>query len=187
MKKYSIEQSGRSMIEMLGVLAIVGVLSVAGIAGYSKAMGKFKINKAMDQVSTLSANIKTMYANIGTYASLKDQEAFNLALFPDEMVKSCKNGKATKCVRSGINGLAKVAGSKDGNDFTIELQGVSKEACAAFVTSEWGGASGFKGLAITGSAEINVTPASTATELFTGAASCSTCATADCTATWTFY
>ena len=36
---------GRSMIEMLGVLAIVGVLTVGGIAGYSKAMEKFKVNK----------------------------------------------------------------------------------------------------------------------------------------------
>ena len=34
------EQNGRSMIEMLGVLAIIGVLSVGGIAGYSKAMMK---------------------------------------------------------------------------------------------------------------------------------------------------
>ena len=38
---------GRSMIEMLGVLAIVGVLSVGGIAGYSKAMTKWKINKTI--------------------------------------------------------------------------------------------------------------------------------------------
>ena len=36
--------SGRSMIEMLGVLAIIGVLSVGGIAGYYKAMEKFKQN-----------------------------------------------------------------------------------------------------------------------------------------------
>lgn len=42
MKKYVSNQSGRLMIEMLGVLAIVGVLSVAGIAGYSKAMAKYK-------------------------------------------------------------------------------------------------------------------------------------------------
>ena len=41
------EQNGRSMVEMLGVLAIIGVLSVGGIAGYSKAMTKFKINKSM--------------------------------------------------------------------------------------------------------------------------------------------
>ena len=38
---------GRSMIEMLGVLAIIGVLSVGGIAGYSKAMEKWKVNKAV--------------------------------------------------------------------------------------------------------------------------------------------
>ena len=36
------EQSGRSMVEMLGVLAIIGVLSVGGISGYSKAMAIFK-------------------------------------------------------------------------------------------------------------------------------------------------
>ena len=39
--------AGRSMIEMLGVLAIIAVLSVGGIAGYSKAMEKFKVNKAI--------------------------------------------------------------------------------------------------------------------------------------------
>ena len=46
-------QYGRSMIEMLGVLAIIGVLSVGGIAGYSKAMEKFKVNKAIGEYSML--------------------------------------------------------------------------------------------------------------------------------------
>ena len=44
-------QSGRSMIDMLGVLAIIGVLSVGGIAGYSKAMEKWKINKTLEGYS----------------------------------------------------------------------------------------------------------------------------------------
>ena len=44
---------GRSMIEMLGVLAIVGVLSVGGIAGYSKAMEKWKIDKMIDEYTFL--------------------------------------------------------------------------------------------------------------------------------------
>ena len=44
---------GRSMIEMLGVLAIIGVLSVGGIAGYSKAMEKYKINKTIEQFNYL--------------------------------------------------------------------------------------------------------------------------------------
>ena len=46
-------QFGRSMIEMLGVLAIIGVLSVGGIAGYSKAMEQFRINKAISEYSML--------------------------------------------------------------------------------------------------------------------------------------
>lgn len=40
---------GRSMIEMLGVLAIVGILSVGAIAGFQKAMMKHKINKLTEQ------------------------------------------------------------------------------------------------------------------------------------------
>ena len=46
-------QRGRSMIEMLGVLAIIAVLSVGGIAGYSKAMEKYKLNKALDDYKML--------------------------------------------------------------------------------------------------------------------------------------
>ena len=46
-------EKGRSMIEMLGVLAIIAVLSVGGIAGYSKAMEKYKINKTIEQYNYL--------------------------------------------------------------------------------------------------------------------------------------
>ena len=46
---------GRSMVEMLGVLAIIGVLSVGAIAGYSKAMTKYKLNKQAEQYSQLFA------------------------------------------------------------------------------------------------------------------------------------
>ena len=50
---YKSFDKGRSMIEMLGVLAIIGVLSVGGIAGYSKAMEQFKVNKAINQYNML--------------------------------------------------------------------------------------------------------------------------------------
>lgn len=42
-----ITQCDRSMIEMLGVLAIIGVLSVGGIQGFSKAMEMYHWNKAL--------------------------------------------------------------------------------------------------------------------------------------------
>ena len=49
--------AGRSMVEMLGVLAIIGVLSVGAIAGYSKAMMKYKLNKMVDQYNQLFGTI----------------------------------------------------------------------------------------------------------------------------------
>ncbi len=49
-------QSGRSMVEMLGVLAIVGVLSVGAISGYSKAMFKYKLNKQAEGFNLLLNN-----------------------------------------------------------------------------------------------------------------------------------
>lgn len=43
-------EKGRSMIEMLGVLAIITVLSVCGLAGYSKAMQMYKANILRDGI-----------------------------------------------------------------------------------------------------------------------------------------
>ncbi len=45
--------AGRSMVEMLGVLAIIGVLSVGAISGYSKAMFKYKLNKQAESFNML--------------------------------------------------------------------------------------------------------------------------------------
>ncbi len=54
-RKYQADglQFGRSMVEMLGVLAIIGVLSVGAIAGYQKAMFKYKLNKTISELSSL--------------------------------------------------------------------------------------------------------------------------------------
>ncbi len=70
---------GRSMVEMLGVLAIIGVLSVGAIAGYSKAMFKYKLNKQVESFNMLLNNaiqIKPQldYAFNGT-------DSFNADLF----------------------------------------------------------------------------------------------------------
>ena len=48
-------ENGRSMVEMLGVLAIIGVLSAGALAGYSKAMTQHKLNKHTQEISYLLA------------------------------------------------------------------------------------------------------------------------------------
>ena len=66
-------QSGRSMVEMLGVLAVIGVLSVAGIAGYQFAMTKYRANQIANEVNLASAQI--------AFALMKPhKESFDLTL-----------------------------------------------------------------------------------------------------------
>ena len=57
-------QSGRSMVEMLGVLAIIGVLSVGAIAGYSKAMMKYKLNKQAESFNSLLNSAIQLYPDL---------------------------------------------------------------------------------------------------------------------------
>ena len=49
-------ENGRSMVEMLGVLAIIGVLSVGAMSGYAKAMLKYKLNKQAESMNMLFVN-----------------------------------------------------------------------------------------------------------------------------------
>ena len=87
-------QIGRSMIEMLGVLAIIGVLSVGGIAGYSKAMMKYRVNKTIDQITTLSTNITTLFGNQNDFEHLRkfaSQNCFFTSTNFKEVETFCKN------------------------------------------------------------------------------------------------
>lgn len=55
-----IKENGRSMVEMLGVLAIVGILSAGALVGYSKAIYKIKLNKSIEQLMSISLNIQAL-------------------------------------------------------------------------------------------------------------------------------
>lgn len=46
-------QSGRSMVEILGVLAIIGVLSIGGVAGYRYAMNRHQVNTYLNRFSMI--------------------------------------------------------------------------------------------------------------------------------------
>ena len=142
MNNYKKLESGRSMIEMLGVLAIIGVLSVGGIAGYSKAMNKFKTNKVADNVSMLVANTKTLYAQQNTYTGLNNENAVSMGIVPDELVVKDAQGKYKSLVNA-FNGPVSIAVSNstapgDEKAFIIEFDNLSKEACITLATNDWG-------------------------------------------------
>ncbi len=55
----NMHQKGRSMVEMLGVLAIIGILSAASLTGYNKAIMKYKLNKQREQITQIVSSIYT--------------------------------------------------------------------------------------------------------------------------------
>jgi Tfp pilus assembly protein PilE len=71
-------QKGRSMVEMLGVLAIIGVLSVGGISAYGVAMKKHKANELMAATMQEAVLISAQLATGKTNPSLS---SFNNSLF----------------------------------------------------------------------------------------------------------
>ena len=79
---------GRSMIEMLGVLAIIGVLSVGGIAGYSKAMEQYKLNKMANEYSFLIQGLMEHVEQLTKTSSQNPESMIGLANFAEaaEMV-----------------------------------------------------------------------------------------------------
>ena len=132
-------EQGRSMIEMLGVLAIVGVLSVGGIAGYSKAMGKFKTNKAIDQINMLTTNIRTLYSSQRNYNGLTTELAKKVNLVPAEMYSDVSDSKITNAFGGSLE-ISVSAASTEGDEkaFILEMDNVPSSACVSIVTTDWG-------------------------------------------------
>ena len=135
--------SGRSMIEMLGVLAIIGVLSVGGIAGYSKAMTKFKINKTMSQIAEIATNVRTLYAQQKDFNGLNNETAVQMGIVPDSLTTSTGPYNTTiSNVFGGNISIENVSTSRPSypyNDaFRIVFSDLGKEACIALGTANWG-------------------------------------------------
>lgn len=139
-------QSGRSMIEMLGVLAIIGVLSVGGIAGYSKAMAKYRANKVMEQISMFVTNTRTMYAQQQTYMNLGNTMAVDMGIVPDDLIVVGNEGTPTGALRNVFGGPVQIAPSyvndeTDKSAFILSFFNMSRDACIAIATSDWGAGS----------------------------------------------
>ena len=83
-------ESGRSMVEMLGVLAIIGVLSIGGIAGYTMAMNRYRANEIIDTASKVA--IVAMTANAG--AGIKTGETIDLGDLDANMTIPCITGES---------------------------------------------------------------------------------------------
>ena len=138
---YKNEQSGRSMVEMLGVLAIIGVLSIGGISGYSKAMAKYRVNKTLDQISILVMNIRSLFSASYTYEGLTEAVAIQMGIIPGDMQDKNDTGKIINAYQGGVFLATGSSGGAD-RSFIVQYAGLTQEACVAIATADWGSQAG---------------------------------------------
>ncbi len=139
----SATQSGRSMIEMLGVLAIIGVLSVGGIAGYSKAMMKYRINKTIEQITLIAGNVRTFFASQGNYSGVINTDVIKKAkLVPDEMWDGGSDPVNAFGGRFAFSAENLTSASNISGSFVIMINSIPQEACIEIATMDWRADSG---------------------------------------------
>ena len=144
-------QNGRSMIEMLGVLAIIGVLSVGGIVGYSKAMDKYKTNQILNGITHTINNVKTLFMAQNNVKGLTTKEAYDAGVIPDEFKADKDNLAALSSVVHSYGGTVQiVAKTVDGKDATneasadevtyyaIKINGLPRDVAMQIATQYWG-------------------------------------------------
>ena len=136
-KKYQADgqQCGRSMIEMLGVLAIIGVLSIGGIAGYSKAMEKYKLNKTINDIRYITQSVLT-FCNGDIHCDTALVTKSNWKKFIAES-RFNKNNQH-------VIGDTPVEVALNPGDFTFEIgftadanSNLSKDRCFGLTTTDW--------------------------------------------------
>ena len=108
------QESGRSMVEMLGVLAVIGVLSVGGISGYTLAMNKHRAN-------TVAADLMKRAVVISAQRQL-GQPAPNMDSF------GYKVGDYT---------IDKNVDTPAADKFAMKVKAVPQEVCEKILALDW--------------------------------------------------
>ena len=134
-KKMDKNETGRSTLEILSILAIAILLTLGAFAGYSKAVMRYKANQVIDQVLALSDNIRRHYAEQTSYAELNNQVLIEQkSLLPTDVSADSESQQ----IRNPFNGQITVAAGQIGysvsgirNDqkaFLIKYTGLPREA-----------------------------------------------------------
>ena len=121
-------ESGRTMLEMLGVLAIMGVIMYGAIAGIGFGVESYKINATYNMIEDLSQGIVDLYSWSRSYGPTGAGAANSLVLV------ACKNNvvecnsrgdEITSQWNTGINVTSEAGGAY----FAIRLVNLSRLAC----------------------------------------------------------
>ncbi|MBQ6853845.1 MAG: hypothetical protein IJO11_00200 [Alphaproteobacteria bacterium] len=126
-------ESGRSMVEMLGVLAIIGVLSVGGIAGYTMAMNRYRANEVVDMANKYAVIVYSGWMTAKMMNNGTVPTGYTVPSFSKTGLYTGPDGNAT----STVNGTTIEIDSettKDEDNKTVITQGIGETSVTLKLT-----------------------------------------------------
>ncbi|MDY6407100.1 MAG: hypothetical protein SPL08_00150 [Pseudomonadota bacterium] len=115
-------ESGRSMVEMLGVLAIIGVLSIGGIAGYTLAMNRYRANEILNAAALVSIAATSAEGGVGNTKNLAELEGVGTMTLPgietNDDITGYRNGVVKIVVNSDYARAANIVKTLSGDRLT---------------------------------------------------------------------
>ena len=117
------QESGRSMIEMVGVLAIMGMLTAAAFALISLGISRQKHARVMDDVVTIVSGVRGLLGDYDDFSHIDNTTIF------DAMSVSNRNPYG------GTYELS--VNPYDTRQFIVRINGLNKAECEALVTKAW--------------------------------------------------
>ena len=117
------QESGRSMIEMLGVLAIMGVLTIGAVGLISSAMRTQKISAVNDNVVQMVTMVRTIHGEYDDFSNMNGTTIFSAI------------GMSNKNPYGGTYELA--VDPSNSRQFIVTINGLGQSECESLVAKAW--------------------------------------------------
>jgi len=117
------QESGRSMIEMVGVLAIMGMLTATAFALISLGINRQKQSRVTDDVVTMVSGVRSLLGDYDDFSNIDNSTIFGAMSMSD------------KNPYGGTYELA--VNPSNTRQFIVRINGLSKADCEALVTKAW--------------------------------------------------
>lgn len=122
-----INESGRSMVEMLGVLCIVGVLTIGAASVVQFGMRSYQATNLYSRIENAASDVSDRYSWRRTYPDKLTQDLATTlgGTYDDGKIK----------VETPLGTM--VVAAEDANGFTITVNGVPKSPCQQLQSMKW--------------------------------------------------
>lgn len=141
------QESGRSMVEMVGVLAVMGLITAGAFVLINSGLKTQKRSSATDEIDVIAANVRSMVAQADDkdkpYKGLPANCTGNTATTAQSLAAGLLGSDKSKVESAYGKGTAyAVCMAADGAKFSVALSGITAGECQALATRSYSHGSG---------------------------------------------